>query len=223
VRGAKGWHVRGDASRVLAPGDKVHVETAVGTTILKLVEGSLEPTHGPCRCDEGLQHDGLTHVLSKRSIADAIKAAFADGQGSMSLLLVDIDRLQQINAVHGHRVGDAVLQEVARVIEESVGEHGIVGRSGGDKFAVVLPTASMDNAGALAERVRRAVERHAITVEQTTICATVSVGAATLHEQNYEKPKAMVMHADEAVFSAKRRGRNRAVHASTLQRVVELP
>jgi diguanylate cyclase (GGDEF)-like protein len=135
----------------------------------------------------------------------------------MSLLMMDIDHFKSINDRHGHPAGDKVLAAVGPRIRQAVRQEDLVGRMGGEEFAVLLPQCSRRQALQLAERIRASLERHAVALDDGhKIAATVSIGvtsvasAVTLDQ--------LIAAADQALYCAKSSGRNRvrfATHADS--------
>jgi diguanylate cyclase (GGDEF)-like protein/PAS domain S-box-containing protein len=126
-----------------------------------------------------------------------------------SLLMIDIDRFKGINDRHGHQTGDAVIHRLGRVCADTLREIDIVGRLGGEEFAVVLPQTDAVAAWQVAERLRQAVAVTQLPLESgTPLHFTVSVGVATpaAGETAFE---AALGQADKALYEAKRSGRNR--------------
>lgn len=129
---------------------------------------------------------------------------------SLSLLIIDIDHFRQYNAEFGRSTGDQALQVVADALHLGRSS-GIIGRYGGDGFAIILPETIPDAAYTLAERLRQAVARAPVPYRPLTI----SVGASTLAPGRTD-PSVLLMKADCALSAAKKGGRNRAIHAATI-------
>lgn len=160
--------------------------------------------------------DALTGVLTRRAFVEKA-AKLIDGDPlsgrRSSLLMLDIDRFKSINDAYGHPVGDRVLTESARRIRTSVRERDIVGRIGGEEFAVFLPRCSRRQAIEAAERIRRSMERDPISIDEAhAIVATVSIGVTTSPEPGMTLERLLIV-ADKALYDAKAEGRNRAVFA----------
>jgi diguanylate cyclase (GGDEF)-like protein len=128
----------------------------------------------------------------------------------ISLMMLDIDHFKIYNDTHGHVAGDRVLKQVARVIKETVRHTDILARYGGEEFAGILIKTNLDEGCQIAERVRKAVEEFAIDHEKTQPQGrlTVSVGISTLGSK-VSSLQGLVKTADEALYEAKRTGRNR--------------
>jgi diguanylate cyclase (GGDEF)-like protein len=128
----------------------------------------------------------------------------------ISLMMLDIDHFKIYNDTHGHVAGDRVLKQVARVIKETVRHTDILARYGGEEFAGILIKTNLDDGCQIAERVRKAVEEFVIDHEKTQPQGrlTVSVGISTLGSK-ISSLQGLVKTADEALYEAKRTGRNR--------------
>ena len=125
---------------------------------------------------------------------------------SLGVIMMDIDHFKKINDKYGHSVGDFALQSLVECAEKSVRISDMMFRYGGEEFVIVLP--ETDEAGVLrlAKRIRRRVEKLETRIQGHTIPMTVSIGIATLQESDDEKT--FIARADEALYKAKRDGRN---------------
>ncbi|WP_080800579.1 transporter substrate-binding domain-containing diguanylate cyclase [Arabiibacter massiliensis] len=153
------------------------------------------------------ERDSLTGLLNsdttRRRVEQQLAALAPDGHGA--LVMVDIDRFKEVNDTYGHLVGDHVLVGVARVLRESFRVGDVVGRLGGDEFMVYMDRVDASLAEAKCESVRHSVERHAF--DGTDCQVTISTGCA-LSERG-ESFEDLYRRADEALYEAKRSGRNR--------------
>ena len=123
--------------------------------------------------------------------------------------MLDIDRFKQVNDTHGHAIGDQVLRVVADRVRKSLRVIDIIGRLGGEEFAIVLPGASHESAvGTLAERIRHVVADEPIATDAGPVAVTISVGVASVRP-GCEDLHALLKAADAALYDAKRGGRNR--------------
>ncbi len=125
----------------------------------------------------------------------------------LCLLIFDLDHFKAINDTYGHQIGDKVLEECARVVDSTLRETDIFGRLGGEEFGVVLLQTDLDGARLLAERLRSAIETMRVDCEGGTIRVTVSIGG-TQWDRNDRKVEVIMNRADNALYEAKRRGRN---------------
>lgn len=128
----------------------------------------------------------------------------------LSLLMIDIDHFKGVNDTYGHRLGDQVLMKVSKVICDCLRTSDVAARYGGEEFAVIAPHTSPDSAGVLADRVRMAVERdacQALGERQSDRSITVSIGIAGSNDATLGSED-LFERADEALYAAKRAGRN---------------
>ncbi|MDR7035296.1 MULTISPECIES: GGDEF domain-containing response regulator [Methylobacterium] len=155
--------------------------------------------------------DPLTGLLNRRAFFARMEAA-ADrvgNHGRMAAILVDIDHFKRINDEHGHDVGDAAIQAVARLI----GAEGIVGRLGGEEFAVALPHRSLEEGEAHAGRLRLLARDLRIRGSRGPVRLTCSFGVSGWSEG--ETVAGLLKRADIALYEAKSSGRDRVVSAET--------
>lgn len=131
-------------------------------------------------------------------------------QNPLSLLMLDIDFFKRINDTHGHQAGDIVLKKVAELCKQMLRDSDVVGRLGGEEFALLLPETNHHQAYIVAERLRTNIEQTKIVLpaEEVTLQLTVSLGVASL-EGKADEVEAMIARADKALYEAKRHGRNR--------------
>ena len=159
--------------------------------------------------------DALTGVANRRRLMEAgtkeVQRCRRSGE-SLAVVLIDIDHFKRVNDTLGHSAGDAVIQAVARMCNEVVRAIDTVGRLGGEEFAIVLPVTDLAGAFALAERLRVNIEAAPLQWERTPIALTVSMGVAQCTAQTGDFA-ALLSFADEALYEAKRAGRNRVMVA----------
>ena len=150
--------------------------------------------------------DGLTGLLNRRAVAERLDVEIRRAQRhqqALAVLAIDLDGLKRINDGHGHQAGDAALRRVSDVLRAVCRATDIVGRWGGDEFLVVAPGDSEEDARRLAERIREAAVARADAIP---LSASIGVAALGAHEPSLE---ALVRRADDALYEAKRRGRDR--------------
>jgi diguanylate cyclase len=155
--------------------------------------------------------DGLVGVANRRALDDELNRSFEAFRASganFSLLLLDIDRFKLFNDRHGHQAGDEVLRGVARALRQTVGTAGFVARYGGEEFAVLLPGAVMCEGAGLAERARQAIAAAKFSFQEKELRVTVSFGVAEAAIAG-ENLKALIHRTDEALYAAKKAGRDR--------------
>ncbi|MBI3317900.1 MAG: GGDEF domain-containing protein [Candidatus Omnitrophica bacterium] len=160
-------------------------------------------------------HDGLTGLLVRRHFLERLEEEVARAlrrNSSAGFLMLDLDHFKAVNDASGHLVGDLVLREVARRIKGIVREMDLVGRVGGEEFAVALPEAGKPFAISVADRIREAVGSLPIQAYDETVRVTVSVGVA-LCPEDAKSAQELIDRADESLYRAKAAGRNRTVAA----------
>ena len=127
----------------------------------------------------------------------------------LSLLMLDIDYFKNVNDTYGHQVGDTVLQVLSKVCQDTLRQVDVVGRLGGEEFAVILPETTSEEAIEAAERLREAVAKTEVALPVgLPIYFTVSIGVTTLHDKNVNIDM-LLNHADKALYVAKETGRNK--------------
>lgn len=149
------------------------------------------------------QTDALTQLPNRRSLDAAIESTAAAG---FALLMVDVDNFKAFNDRRGHLIGDVLLRNIAIVLQQSVSDDGIVARYGGEEFAVLISNVDLADAARIGERLREAVQ-HSCCDPQDGTPVTISVGCASCRPGN--DPRGVMREADEALYRAKRAGRNR--------------
>ena len=153
--------------------------------------------------------DFLTQVANRASFDRAITDLVNDfyrRNYPFALLMIDIDNFKKINDTYGHQAGDYVLRELARVLKSQLRARDIIARYGGEEFAIILPGVTFSQAIRVAERLRRAVEKHLFKYGDKVIPVTISIGVALMREGLDET--ALVEKADKALYLAKRSGKN---------------
>jgi diguanylate cyclase (GGDEF)-like protein len=158
--------------------------------------------------------DQLTGVSNRRFMDQAIAEAWAAAPGArdwVSLVMIDIDHFKTFNDLRGHGVGDECLVAVAQCLQANLRDGEQLARYGGEEFVVVLPGIAPSDAIAVGERLRRAVEALALA-HPVEASVTVSVGVAAARAAG-AAPADVLRAADEALYKAKKKGRNRTVFA----------
>ncbi len=193
----------------LTEGDKILIGS---TTILKFSYQDKLDEMFQRQMSESALRDGLTRAYNKRYFSDRIESEFQYAirhTTPLSLIFLDIDHFKKINDTHGHQAGDQVLAQLATLVMSMLGEEETFARYGGEEFAVVARGVDLDEAAALSERLRAAVESHPFKFQGTAIPVTISVGVAHAAASGMSSSGDLVARADEAMYAAKRGGRNR--------------
>lgn len=157
--------------------------------------------------------DPLTRLPNRRAFEDELVCRVAQWQRQrrrFHLVMIDLDHFKQLNDRYGHLAGDHVLRRVAAVLHSAVGEGEMVARVGGEEFAALLHDRPLPEARKLVEALRHAVAGEKFVFENTRLSPTISLGLATV--QSGDDPVAVVARADEALYAAKRGGRNRSFY-----------
>ncbi len=157
--------------------------------------------------------DGLTRLRTRRHLMERLEEEFARAklrQLSLSFLMIDIDYFKRINDHHGHLVGDQVLREVGRIVNQSTREIDIAGRFGGEEFCVILPDTDKEGALLAAERIRSSVCDQKIKAYDALLPVAVSIGVATFPDDAH-RIEELLDNADGALYRAKNLGRNRVI------------
>ncbi len=163
---------------------------------------------------EAAVRDRLTALHNRGYFDDRLTSefAFARRHGSpLGVLLVDLDHFKQVNDTHGHAAGDTVLKAVSRKITETLRKEDVGARYGGEEFAILVRS---DEAGALvlAQRLRTRIGNTQVPVAGAVLRVQISVGVAVMRrEAPYDTPAELVAAADEALYAAKRNGRDQVV------------
>lgn len=159
--------------------------------------------------------DPLTEIPNRRRIEDVLRTEWnrARQVHSVSVFMIDIDYFKKFNDHYGHLAGDDCLRNVARSLHTTISRSGdFIGRYGGEEFVVVLAETDLEGAVTVAEKLRCQVESLNIPhiLSETAEVVTVSIGGAVTIPQNDLSPLALLQKADENLYEAKNRGRNRS-------------
>jgi two-component system, cell cycle response regulator len=157
-------------------------------------------------------HDALTGVLNRGAVLEATNRELGRSSrlgASLGLLLVDVDFFKRINDTYGHAAGDSVLRELTRRLADGVRPYDVLGRLGGEEFLLVLPDCDAAETVRLGERLRCRVSADPVHYGGEAINVTVSIGAAVRGPEGNETAEFLIHSADQAMYRAKRSGRNR--------------
>lgn len=164
------------------------------------------------------QTDPLTGVLNRRSLVERLEAACLRARARglpIALLFIDLDHFKEINDTRGHQAGDACLRAIIDPIHAELRQSDVIGRYGGEEFVVILSSADIAAAGPIAERIRNRVADVRVEGFGEPIRVTCSIGVATSDTLGVWGEH-LIARADEAVYDAKRSGRNRVQIAGAL-------
>jgi diguanylate cyclase (GGDEF)-like protein len=167
--------------------------------------------------------DSLTGVYNRRhflKLAEAEWSRFQRYLRPLSMLMVDIDHFKSVNDRYGHATGDMAISWIANACQEDQRGSDIVGRIGGEEFALLLPETDLTQASIVAERIRKKVESHSMTAPNETFAVAVSIGVASA-ALSMSGVGALMSASDQALYEAKSQGRNRVVEFAP-RRLAEL-
>lgn len=167
------------------------------------------------RLNAGLEQlamtDYLTSLYNRRYFmqrgVEEVKRTWRNNQ-PLSLLMLDVDQFKKVNDIHGHEAGDMVLQQIAAALKSSLRETDILGRLGGEEFAILLPNTALGEADLLANRVCHSIAAMPFELSGTLLTVTVSIGVVVI-DNEMSGIDDMLRNADVAMYRAKRRGGNR--------------
>lgn len=204
----KHWYQCRDQAIYWVDGRLVRMEVATDITQRKLGEQQLKAAKK--RAEELAHKDELTGLDNRRAFFDQGYRLFKQAvrfKHPVSVIMMDIDHFKNINDSYGHSVGDKMLQMIAELLKSVVREIDIVARIGGEEFAFVLPETGTDEAVNLAERLRQEIAKTTVVHEEKPIHVTASFGVSS-HRVENETLETMLTKADDALYIAKKKGRN---------------
>jgi diguanylate cyclase (GGDEF)-like protein len=186
---------------------------------LEIAAGVIGGAISSIRIEEELRRlvstDSLTGVRSRRAFLRQAKLIFSragNDDERFSLLLMDLDHFKSVNDNHGHPVGDEALKAFARICCQTLRPDDLVGRTGGEEFGVVLRGVQRERAVELAEKLRRNVSAVPLRIGSLELPLSVSIGVAVKHSDDNDFGY-LLKRADDALYTAKKRGRDRVVLA----------
>ncbi len=160
--------------------------------------------------------DGLTGITVRRHWMERLEGEISRSKKfgfNLSVLMIDVDHFKDFNDRYGHLVGDVVLRQAAETIQKNIRELDLAGRYGGEEFVVLLVETDRSGALFVAERIRAAIEEKNFKAYDENIRATVSIGCASLFQEQADAGL-ILESADQALYEAKRQGRNRVCLAN---------
>lgn len=162
--------------------------------------------------------DALTGLANRRHFTNRAEAEISRSQRfdePLSIAVLDADRFKSINDTYGHSAGDAVLKQLSADALEALRVHDLVGRMGGEEFALCMPETTIEKAHLVCDRLRQAISSHIVSTEQGDVSYTVSIGVTQFVPdiEGGDTLNKMISRADKALYEAKSNGRNQVVVA----------
>jgi two-component system cell cycle response regulator len=213
LQSANGTLVNGEpvARRVLVDGDKVMLGS---TSVLRFgYHDEVDESFQQQMFDAALR-DGMTGAYNKKFFTDRLESelAYAKRHNThLSLLLFDVDHFKRVNDTYGHLAGDQVLVQLSKLTQGTIRTEDVFARYGGEEFAVYCRAVPLETAGIVGERLRSLVENHHFMHEGQRLPVTISIGVAAFPITPANAGPELVAAADEALYEAKRCGRNRVL------------
>lgn len=156
--------------------------------------------------------DGLTGLNNRRHLFEIAGTEYERARRyhrPFSILILDVDHFKQVNDRYGHRVGDQVLHSIARQCLASLRTTDVIGRYGGEEFAILLPETELASALDVAKRLRAFIADHATHTARGDVASTISIGISEMKHSDRTTLDKLFEQADDALFKAKNAGRNR--------------
>jgi len=153
--------------------------------------------------------DGLSTLVNHKTFYEILEKELWRSRrygGQISLIMVDVDNLKDINDAYGHRAGDKVIREISRRIKECIRQIDTAARYGGDEFAIILPNTSLNDATVAAQRMVNAVASSPTTWNKEQISLSISVGLGQYDADT--NPEDITSRSDQALYIAKQAGKN---------------
>jgi two-component system, cell cycle response regulator len=184
--------------------EELKYRTRIGERIINLERRILELANT----------DALTGLLNRRAFMDRMEQETSRSQRdktSLSMIMTDIDHFKNINDTYGHQAGDLVLRKFAATLSSSLRSYDFIGRYGGEEFVTCLPGADESQARSVAERMRRQIEEMETTLPDASqsVRITASFGISSFAAESGENFDSLIKRADDALYRAKKEGRNR--------------
>jgi two-component system, cell cycle response regulator len=198
-------------TQLLKDGDKIRIGS---TTILKFTYNDQLDESFQQQMYEAALRDGLTKAYNKKYFLDRLETEVAYAvrhHAHLSLLMMDVDHFKRVNDTYGHLAGDYVLAKLAKLANATVRTEDVFARYGGEEFGVICRGVPLESAGILGERLRVAIESGTFETEGHRLPITISIGVAGYPEAPVETVPQLIAAADQALYEAKRSGRNRVL------------
>ena len=199
------------AAHVLQDGDKIQIGS---TTILKFshADGLEEEFHR--NLYESATRDPLTSAYNKKFFVERLSSELTYAvrhKTELSLAMLDLDHFKKVNDIHGHAGGDAILKHFVALVHGLIRGEDVLGRCGGDEFAIIFRETPAQEALNVAERIRKRLEGSVCEHQGRPIPVTCSIGVCTTRGANPSSAGDLLKATDALLYQAKQAGRNRAI------------
>lgn len=188
--------------------NELRMRLSVGVRIVQMQRDLLKLLHW----------DPLTNALNRRAALERLDEEIkrsTRSQSPLSIAMLDIDHFKQINDTHGHLVGDMVLKEVVTRIFHSVSSYDLIGRYGGDEFILLFPNTKLADATLTCSHIQKSFTQNPIVSADLKLFVTVSIGVTSQNNVS-DLADTLIHHADDALYKAKRQGRNQVYKLAML-------
>ncbi|MFA6283709.1 MAG: GGDEF domain-containing protein [Desulfurivibrionaceae bacterium] len=168
---------------------------------------------------EQSSRDSLTGLYNHRYFQEMLRHEFLLAQrhqSELSCMMLDLDLFKEVNDTCGHPFGDLVLKGTAEQILHEARATDTVARYGGEEFAILLPNTDLEGATSIAERIRSRAQEYTHQDKDIAIRVTISIGLASIRAHSPQGPEALLAFADQALYRAKKAGRNKVISYSEL-------
>lgn len=199
---------------VVKPFDKHELEVRLRAG-RRIIELQAELMSAQAKLREQAMCDSLTGIFNRASVLDALERELDRARRSdapLGLLLLDLDHFKQLNDTRGHQFGDLALRAFTQRIQSAVRSYDTFGRYGGEEFLILAPGCGQPDLLRQAERLRTAAATSPFVIDGVSIHLTVSIGASTAEPGDRVSSLELIRAADDALYEAKRNGRNRVVY-----------
>jgi len=162
-----------------------------------------------------LKRDGLSGLLNHSSTKEALEVEMARARrrgAPLAFAMIDLDHFKQVNDSHGHPVGDRVIKSLARLLSQRLRKTDVVGRFGGEEFAIILPDTPLEDARRVLDELRESFAALSHQAESGQFRVSFSCGVAEMADTT--RPGELIRNADAALYQAKNQGRNRVIAAT---------
>jgi len=189
--------------------NELQVRLRAGTRLLDLQTQLLKARED---LREQATHDSLTQIWNRSSILGELGREMARSERELrhlGVVIVDLDHFKQVNDTYGHLAGDAVLREAARRMQSGIRQYDSIGRYGGEEFLILFPGCDESDTFAQADRLRKQLSQTEMSVNDCSVRVTASFGVTSTIPGEGWTEEALIRKADEALYTAKKSGRNR--------------